>query len=245
MTVIPLYRQPSIHPQAAVCAACAVRSSALFGALDDAGLDHIHTHIASVDLAADELVYARGSKGTAIYTLRCGVVRFERFNEEGERRVVRLAGPGDLIGQEALLQQGHTDDAVACTPVQLCRIPTSLVTELGEQQRPLQRELMLRWQKALDEAEAWVTDLSTGSARQRLLRLLVRLAGYAEADGPIWLPRREEIGAMLDMSIETASRQVSQLKREGVLTLEAGRRTLLDRAALSRALATATPDPVP
>jgi CRP-like cAMP-binding protein len=240
MNVVPIYRLASRHPQAAVCASCEVRGAALFGALDDGGLDRIHTHIASLDLQADERVYAQGSSAGAMYTVRSGVVRFERFSERGERRIVRLAGRGDLIGQEALLRRPYADEAIACTPVQLCRIPTALVDELGDDLRescsPLMRELMSRWQQALDDAEAWVADLSSGPVRRRVLRLLLRLAEHVDAEGCIWLPRREEIGAMLDMTFETASRQVSRLRREAILDLSTGRRARLDVEALRRAV---------
>lgn len=236
MLPIPIYRQSERHPQAQACAACEVRSAALFGALDDQGLDRIHTHIASLTLEADKVVYDRGTSGLAVYTIRSGLVRFERSTAQGGRRIVRLAGRGDLIGQEALLQRPYADEAVSCTPVQLCRIPRSLVDELAQGQGGLPRELMLRWQLALDAAEAWLSELSTGSARQRLLRLLLRLAEHADAQGVVWLPRREEIGAMLDVTMETASRQVSALKREGVLTLVGGRSARVHLQALQQCL---------
>lgn len=41
---------------------------------------------------------------------------------------------------------------------------------------------------------------------------------------------------MLDMTVETASRLVSALRRDGVLTLAPGRNAVLDHAALRRAL---------
>jgi len=236
LTAIPIYRQDDRHPQAQACAACEVRRSALFGALDDVGLDRIHTHIAGLSLDADQSVYDRGTAGLAVYTIRAGLVRFERTTERGDRRIVRLAGRGDLIGQEALLQRPYADEAVACTPVQLCRIPRTLVDELSQGQGSLPRELMQRWQVALDAAEAWVADLSTGPARRRLLRLLLRLADHPDTAGLIWLPRRDEIGAMLDMTLETASRLVSALRREGVLELAPNRSARLDTAALQRAL---------
>lgn len=236
MSVVPIYRLEERHPQAQACAACEVRSSALFGALDDAGLDRIHTQIATLSLAPDTPVYDRGTAGLAVYTIRSGLVRFERSNARGDRRIVRLAGRGDLIGQEALLQRPYADEAVACTELQLCRIPRTLVDQLAQGRDSLPRELMLRWQQALDAAESWVSDLSTGPARRRLLQLLQRLGQHADAADTIWLPRRDEIGAMLDMTLETASRLVSQMRREGVLALLPGRSARLDRAALQRAL---------
>ncbi len=233
---VPIYRLDGAHPQAQTCAACEVRSTALFGALDNEGLDRIHTHIGSMTLAPDARIYGRGMAGLAVFTIREGLVRFERSNEHGDRRIVRIAGRGDLIGQECLLNRPYADDAVACTELHLCRIPRALVDELAQGRDALPRELMLRWQQALDAAEAWVSDLSSGPARRRLLHLLRRLAEYTAPDGAIWLPRREEIGAMLDMTVETASRLVSALRREGVLTLTPGRSALLDRAALRKAL---------
>lgn len=237
MTIVPLYRQDARHPQAQACAACEVRSQALFGALDEAGLDGIHTVITASSVAADQPVYPRGAAGAAAYTVRAGIVRLERTGRQGERRIVRLAGRGDLIGQEALLQRPYADDAIACTPVQLCRIPSSLVDRLAAAPGSLPRELMQRWQTALDAAEAWVAELSSGPAHRRVLHLLQRLQQLGEPDAPLWLPRREEIGAMLDLTVETASRQISRLRREGVIELLPPRGARIDRLALQRALA--------
>ena len=234
--VIPIHRQDPSHPQAQVCRACEVRRSSLFGALDDASLDRIHAHIDSFELGADATVYPLGERGSAVYTVRAGMVRFERVTQRGDRRIVRLAGRGDLIGQEALLQRPYADAAIACTPVQLCRIPRALIDTLGDNQAALLRELMLRWQDALDAAESWVAELSTGPARRRVLRLLVRLADQTDARGQIWLPRREEIGAMLDMTFETASRMLSQLRRAGVIEVTSQRTARLDVAALRQAV---------
>jgi CRP/FNR family transcriptional regulator len=242
MTLHPLQWRDQRHPQAQACTDCEVRSAALFGALDEADLDRIHTHIAGLTLEPDAMVYGRGTAGLAVFTIRSGVVRFERTTDRGDRRIVRLAGRGDLIGQEALLQRPYADEAICCTPVQLCRIPRTLVDDLAQGQGALPRELMLRWQVALDAAEAWVAELSAGPARRRLLRLLQRLAAHADAAGQVWLPRREEIGAMLGMTEETASRLVSALKRDGVLALSPGRSARLNLPALNAALQAADAD---
>jgi hypothetical protein len=50
-----------------------------------------------------------------------------------------------------------------------------------------------------------------------MLRLLLKLSEYGAADGCIWWPTRQEMGAMLDMTFETASRLVSVMRREGII----------------------------
>ncbi len=239
---LPVYLQDASHPQAQVCAACEVRRNALFGALDDASLARIHEHIAAPEYEADTRIYSRDEPGHAVWTIRAGVVRFERTTDRGDRRIVRLAGRGDLIGQEALLRWTYADDAIACTPVQLCRIPPALVEDLSESRARLLRELMARWQDALDQAQGWVADLTTGPARRRVLRLLDALGRYPDAQGRIWLPRREDIGAMLDMTIETASRHLSRLRREAVIELLPPRHARLSAPALEQALRAADAD---
>jgi CRP-like cAMP-binding protein len=236
MTPVRLYRQDAVYSQAQICGAYEVRRNALFGALDNESLDRIHARIADLPVAPDSAIYNHGELGESVYTIRSGIVRFERVTEGGARRIVRLAGRGDLIGQEALLGRCYGDDAVACTSVQLCRIPRRLVEDLGEHELALLRELMLRWQRALDDAQEWIAELAMGTARRRMLRLLIKRAQHADATNAIWLPRREELAVMLDMALETASRLISQLRREGILELLGQRSARLNLTALHAAV---------
>ena len=236
MTIVPLFRFDTHPTQAQACVGCSVRGQSLFGALDDAGLNRIRAHIANVELQPGKTLFEAGAHGRAMYTLRSGLVRFERVTERGDRRIVRLAGRGDLLGQEVLLRRAYADDAVACTPARLCSIPVHVVDELSAQNPALVHELMRRWQGALEDSEGWLSDLATGPARRRMLRLLNKLAEHAGAGEPIWLPQRDEIGAMLNLTFETASRLISRLRREGVLELQGPRHARVDSAALRLAL---------
>ena len=108
--------------------------------------------------------------------------------------------------------------------------------ELALQRPALLHDLMKRWQGALDEADEWLTEMSAGSARWRMLRLLLKLSEFNGPDGLVWLPTRQEMGAMLDMTVETASRLVSALKREGVIDTPDARHLRIDMPALMAAL---------
>jgi CRP/FNR family transcriptional regulator, anaerobic regulatory protein len=227
------------NPQARVCLDCSVRRHALFGMLDAHTLHEIHWRIADLHFTVGQNVYAAGEAGPAAYTVREGVVRLERLGERGERHIVRLAGRGDLIGMEALLGQTYATTAVACTPVKTCRLPRALVEEMAEREPAIVRGLMQRWQAALDDTDEWLTELLTGSARWRMLRLLLKLSEYGESNGRVWLPTRQEMGAMLGMTVETASRLVSQLRREGVLKDEGARHAVLAMDQLMAALRSA------
>lgn len=224
------------NPQVQVCTDCSVRRVALFGALTDTDIREIHHHIADIHLEPGQRLFALNELGSAAFTLREGVVRMEHDSQRGERRIVRLAGRGTLIGQEALLGQTYAADAVACTPVRACRLPIDLIDELARLQPELTRNLLTRWQTALDEADEWLTELNSGSARWRMLRLLLKLTEFGEADGLMWLPTRQEMSAMLGMTVETSSRLVAALRREAVLELVDARHARVDMPALAAAL---------
>ena len=100
--------------------------------------------------------------------------------------------------------------------ITLCRYPVSVVRELSRINPALHQELMRRWQRALTEADAWLTELSTGSARQRVARLLLRLSdGQEETECELF--GREDLGAMLGITTETASRTTAEFKRLGLI----------------------------
>ena len=215
---------------------CSVRRLALFGSITEAALEHMHYRVADLQFEPGQPLYQAHEQGGSAFTVREGVVRLERASERGERRIVRLAGRGDLVGMEAMLGQTYAADALACTPVKVCRLPRALLDELAAEEPALLRDMMKRWQAALDEADEWLTELSVGSARWRMLRLLLKLSEFAEADGLVWLPSRQEMGAMLGMTVETASRLVSAQKREGLLETPDIRHARIRMPALLAAL---------
>jgi CRP-like cAMP-binding protein len=226
----------AVNPQVRVCLDCSARRFSLFGVLDEAALQQMHYRIADITLEPGQYLYAAGVRGAAAFTIREGVVRLERSSERGERRIVRLAGRSTMVGMEAMLSQTYAADAIACTPVKVCGLPRELIDELALQRPALLHDLMKRWQGALDEADEWLTEMSAGSARWRMLRLLLKLSEFNGPDGLVWLPTRQEMGAMLDMTVETASRLVSALKREGVIDTPDARHLRIDMPALMAAL---------
>jgi cAMP-binding proteins - catabolite gene activator and regulatory subunit of cAMP-dependent protein kinases len=108
-----------------------------------------------------------------------------------------------------------------------------VVRQLSQDNPQLHRELMARWQRALNEADAWLTELSTGSARQRVARLLLRLVRDHDAT-ECELFGREDMGAMLGITTETASRTIAGFKRERLLVETRPNRFILDIPNLRR-----------
>lgn len=215
------------------CRNCSLRNSVLFAGLQEKDFELIHRPIDDYTVPAQGRLYAAGEPASAVFTVRCGIIKLVQYLPDGHQRIVRLVRSTDVVGLEALLGEPYQHDAIVLTAASVCRIPTDVVHRLDRENPGLHAELMRRWQRALSEADSWLTELSTGTARQRVARLLVRLAEAGDGVS-CELFTREDIGAMLGVTTETASRMIAELRRQGMLTQQGSGPISCDIQALHR-----------
>ncbi len=199
------------------CSICKLRDTALFAGLDGNDFETIHKPIEQTVLESGSTLYRSGDKAEHLYTIRSGLVKLVQYLPDGTQRIVRLLRTSDVAGMEALLGGVYQHDAIVMQATETCDLPAEVVKRLSRENSRLHEELMKRWQRALEEADLWITQLSTGSARRRVARLLQRLVCNAETH-ECQLFNREDMGAMLGITTETASRTIADFKRSGVLT---------------------------
>jgi CRP-like cAMP-binding protein len=215
------------------CRRCTLRESVLFAGLGEQDFDRIHDPIDQFNLKPGTSLYQAGEVGEHMFTVRSGSLKLVQYLPDGSQRIVRIARGTDVLGLEALLGNAYQHDAVALAPTEVCRFPTRVVKTLSKENPSLHDELLQRWQRALNEADAWLTELSTGSARQRVARLLLRLVRDRESS-ECQLFGREDMGAMLGITTETASRTIAGFKRESLIVESRPNRFLLDIPNLRR-----------
>ena len=215
------------------CRNCSLLTSVLFAGLAERDFERIHEPIDQFTLKPGTTLYHAGDRGEFLFTVRSGALKLVQYLPDGSQRIVRIVRTTDVLGLEALLDDAYQHESVALQVTELCRFPARLVRDLGSESPTLHRELMARWQRALAEADAWLTELSTGSARQRVARLLLRLVRDRESSA-CELFGREDMGAMLGVTTETASRTIAEFKRQGLLVETAPNLFLLDIPNLRR-----------
>ena len=201
---------------AADCRNCGVRRIALFGALSVDDFQEIHQVIDDMQFASGQNLFAEGQHGQYLYTVKTGFVKLERVLPDGTRRITRVARRGDLIGLESFIQQPYMHHASAIGAVRVCRIPVDVIRRLEEHVPTLRQEFLERWHRALRETDEWALLLGSGTIPSRMARLLLRLA-EPELNDTIVLPKRSDLGAMLGVALETASRVIAQFERDGLV----------------------------
>ncbi|WP_295403477.1 Crp/Fnr family transcriptional regulator [uncultured Thiocystis sp.] len=215
------------------CQNCSLRTSVLFAGLQESDFERIHDPIDQFTLKPGTSLYRAGDTGDHMFTVRVGALKLVQYLPDGSQRIVRIVRVTDVLGLEAILDDAYHHDAIALHVTEVCRFPARLVRDLGRENPSLHHELMTRWQRALTEADAWLTELSTGAARQRVARLLLRLVLNRETS-ECHLFSREDMGAMLGVTTETTSRTIAEFKRQSLLVETAPNLFLLDIPNLRR-----------
>jgi CRP-like cAMP-binding protein len=198
------------------CRNCGIRDMVLFADLNERDFSQIHAPIDDLEYANGVVLYGEGSAVQGIFTLRSGMVKLVRSTLDGRPRIVRVLRAGDVVGLEALASGRYDSDAIALTPVTVCRIPLDVVQKLASNSPRLHAQLMNKWQRALKDADDWLADLNFGTARQRVANLVMKMRTPSNHEVSV-LFSREDMGAMLDLKLETVSREISRLVREGVI----------------------------
>jgi CRP/FNR family transcriptional regulator len=198
------------------CRNCGIREMVLFADLNEEDFNLIHAPIDDLVYQSGQSLYDESDKALGVFTLRKGLVKLVRVTADGRERVVRVLFPGDVVGLEALATGRYDNQAVALSEVSLCRIPLEVIHQLGANSPRLHRKLMEKWQSALKLADDWLAELNFGSARQRVLHFIHKMHEVSD-DGTATLFGREDMGAMMDLKLETVSREVTALVRAGVM----------------------------
>ncbi len=198
------------------CQNCQLRNTVLFSGLEEKDFEKIHTPIDQYTLPAGSYLYRMGEKAENMFTVRSGSFKLVQYLPDGSQRIVRLIRTTDITGLEALLDENYKHDAIALQPTEVCKLPVPVIKKLSLENPNLHKELLNRWHRALSEADAWLTHLSTGSAKQRIARLLLHMFG-SNYDLSCQLFSREDIGSMLAITTETSSRIIAEFKRKGML----------------------------
>ena len=204
------------------CRSCKIFKEVLFSDLSKKELETIiqgiYEPIDEFNYAEGAVIYEEGYEDNAIYTIRDGLVKLVRHQSDGEGRIIRLMKTADTIGLERLLGRPYGHTAIALQPVTVCRIPIGVLRQLGEEKPRFYRKLMERWANALFQADDYIMMLLSGTVKQRVVQLICWLGeiDHAHKSRVVMLNGRD-IAAILDITPESVSRILAELKRQNIL----------------------------
>lgn len=204
------------------CQRCEVRDKAICSALDESQLRELNEIATSVRLEAGDTVFAEGDDSTYLFNVVTGSVRLLRLLSDGRRLITGFLFPGDFLGLSIADVYGYTVEAQK--DVSLCRFERTRLLEMVERFPTLEHRLLRLASNELTEAQGHLVLLGRKTAMERVTTVLLMLAervGQKESDGIyIDLPMsRGDLADYAGLTIETVSRSILRLCREGVIDL--------------------------
>ena len=220
-----------------VCDTCPVADRAVCSALspDDRGelakMGHHRRY------ARGETIVAAGDAATICATLTRGAAKMSTIDRDGTERIVALVHPAGMLGQ--LFAPTATLNVTALTDSEACLFPRARFEALSEARPALARRLLSEISRELDESRSLIDLISKRQARGRVAALILAFSRAASPapchdEAVFELPlRRGEMAQLLGITIETVSRTLTALEREGAVRREASHGiAILDRPAL-------------
>lgn len=200
----------------------ALRLAPVFSALPESVLVELSRRARVVELDAHDVLWREGEQARAIGLVLMGRVAIERGRTH-RKVMVNVAGANDLVGEVAFsLGAAYQFDVRCLRKARVALVPAAELRAVLRQSPELAVALAFELAQEVLRLTRRLEALSAGSVTQRLARVLVGLTerfGTPFPGGtlmPVRL-RREDLAALAATTIESASRQISAWKKQGVL----------------------------
>lgn len=170
-----------------------------------------------------ELVHVPGDE-VGLHIVHGGQVKTYRLTESGGEQLIRLLGPGDFLGETALLTETQASDfAMALRPSEVCSISRADMTELLRTHADVTLAMLERVAGRLHDAESQLSSMSGLSVAERLARHLLELAESAGSTSVQLRSTKKDLASYLGTSPETLSRRLSAFEDQGLVRIGPGR----------------------
>lgn len=218
----------SFKSQLEPCASCDSRSLAICADVPADVLDRLAAAAEERFLPPGTTLFAMGQPPHHVYTVRSGTLRLVTQTTDGRRQVLGFPTVGDFFGTSA--RPAYDYAAEALTACKVCCIRIDRFDALLDSVRALDRNVHRRYDERLCAARGHVVALGRKTAAERIAGFLyvwLRHSAHCGA-ASVELPMpRGDIADHLGLTLETVSRELSRLRRSGLIRLKRYGRELL------------------
>lgn len=216
------------------CANCPIRHKAVCARCEPDELARLEDIKYYRTVAAGQNIVWAGDRMDFVASVVAGVASLTQTMEDGRRQMVGLLLPSDFIGRPG--RELARFDVTAVSETVICCFRRKPFEKLLVDMPHVQERLLEMALDELDAARDWMLLLGRKTAREKIASLLSIIAKRAtletkplpgapiEFDLPL---TREAMSDYLGLTLETVSRQISALKRDGLIKLEGNRHVIV------------------
>jgi CRP/FNR family nitrogen fixation transcriptional regulator len=176
-------------------------------------------------------IYGQGEQCGFWYKVVSGSVRVSKLLADGRRQIVEFCFSDDAFGLESGEERAFSAEALS--DVVVMRYSRSATERLNDEDPAVARGLREMTLRSLAAAQDRLLLLGRMTASERVASFLLELSERNDGASRVELPMsRCDIGDYLGITIETVCRALSDLKRRGIIAIQAHLIELCDRDAL-------------
>ncbi len=217
----------SAHQQ---CGDCPIRHRAVCARCETDELARLEQIKYYRSFQAGQTIIWSGDRMEFVGSVVTGIATLTQTMEDGRRQMVGLLLPSDFVGRPG--RAAAAFDVTATTDVVMCCFRKKPFEDMMAATPHIAQRLLEMTLDELDAAREWMLLLGRKTAREKIASLIAIIArreaglqvrqrkGMLSVDLPL---TREEMADYLGLTLETVSRQMSALKKDGVITLEGNR----------------------
>ncbi|WP_151720278.1 transcriptional regulator FnrL [Gemmobacter serpentinus] len=212
------------------CGTCPIRHRAVCARCDADELAQLAQIKYYRSYQAGQTIIWSGDRMDFVASVVTGIATLTQTLEDGRRQMVGLLLPSDFVGRPGRSNAAY--DVTATTDLVMCCFRKKPFEDIMVTTPHVAQRLLEMTLDELDAAREWMLLLGRKTAREKIASLLAIIArrdatlrlkatkGAIVFDLPL---TREEMADYLGLTLETVSRQISALKRDGVIQLEGKR----------------------
>ena len=216
----------TMMPKLRSCTDCPIRYNAVCSRCNPTELTLLEGIKYYRSYVAGQTIFFGGDPLEFVGSIVSGVSSLTRTLPDGRVQMVGLMLPGDFLGRPH--RTTIECDVVAETDVMLCCFRRKPFEQMVDDTPHVGQRLLEMTLDELDAARDWMLVLGRKTAREKIASLLhliaVRMAALENGDDrstQFTLPiTRETMANYLGLTIETVSRQMSALKKDGVIAFD-------------------------
>ena len=212
-----------------LCRSCEARHRGICGALNPEQLTYLGKYTNQSTYPEDTELVSNGEPVERYSNILSGVVKLSKLLADGRQQIVGLQFAPDFLGRPFKSTSETTAEAV--TDVRVCSFPKSVLDTMIRKSANLEHVLHEQTLRELDDARDWMMTLGRRSASEKVASFLYLIGKNIDPDNEpldhcvsFKIPlKRIDIADFLGLTIETVSRQLTKLRKSGVISIENNR----------------------
>lgn len=183
-------------------------------------------------LAPGEVLFHEGTPGDTVYLVGSGRLAVEVTTLEGHTATLRVVGPGDVVGELALLLPGAVRSAtvVAIESARVRPVQAAAFDELRRRNPAIDRALVADLAHRLDSLSRQLVVARYGTVTESVARQLLVLDDLYDHD---WIPvTQESLASLTGGTRQTVNRVLRAATEDGLVARRRGAVRVLDRPGL-------------